>query len=107
MAVGAERFPPFDQQRIDRAAKAVRSQGGDGALLDAAGIAAFFSAMTIMVDATGHKNPFINKARGFMDRLVKLRKKFGRCLVPGFFFLLLLVLLGLCTAIVLAVRVVI
>jgi len=94
-AVGAERFPlerdgVNEQTRIDRAA--------DGALLDAAGIAAAFAAMTIMVDATGHWNPFIPKVRPIMEKLVRMRKKVGPCLIPLMLFAVLLLLLGLCAA---------
>ena len=39
-AMGAERFGEASaaSERIDRAAAALRAQGGDGALLDAAGV---------------------------------------------------------------------
>lgn len=102
-AVGAERFPlerdgVNEQTRIDRAAAALRAKGGDGALLDAAGIAAAFAAMTIMVDATGHWNPFIPKVRPIMEKLVRMRKKVGPCLIPLMLFAVLLLLLGLCAA---------
>lgn len=84
-AVGAERFPlerdgVNEQTRIDRAAAGLRAKGGDGALLDAAGIAAAFAV------------------RPIMEKLVRMRKKVGPCLIPLMLFAVLLLLLGLCAA---------
>jgi len=71
------------QARLDIATAALRAKGGDHALLDAAGVVAFFSAMTIMVDATGHNNPFMPKITRVMERVVDVKKKVAGWLLPA------------------------
>mmetsp|Transcript_56086 Transcript_56086/g.163876 ORF Transcript_56086/g.163876 Transcript_56086/m.163876 type:complete len:129 (-) Transcript_56086:181-567(-) len=78
-AMGSERLrstgrlPP--KERVNAAADALGKAGGDLCLLDAAGVIAFFSTMTIMVDSAGHSNKAFGRVGRLFTGLVWARRK--------------------------------
>lgn len=76
-ALGSERYENPD---FIKAAAALRAHG-DQVLLDAAGVAAFFAANTVMVDATGHKggDSMIKMLLKIADYKVRLNRYCSCC----------------------------
>eukprot|EP00439_Symbiodinium_sp_Y106_P014564 s4818_g2.t1 len=122
-----ERDGVNEQTRIDRAAAGLRAKGGDGALLDAAGgweefihshaVLLIYIYILYCCGFRGHDHHgrchgtlesihpestaavFLrDRVRPIMEKLVRMRKKVGPCLIPLMLFAVLLLLLGLCAA---------
>mmetsp|Transcript_99498 Transcript_99498/g.319287 ORF Transcript_99498/g.319287 Transcript_99498/m.319287 type:complete len:133 (+) Transcript_99498:1008-1406(+) len=98
-AIGGERLPApiagvaTREAQLDEAAAALRKVAGEHVLLDAAGVIAFFSAMTCVVDATGHKNFAIaDRMETMVSRVSAIRRRTRGKLLP--FVLLASGLLG-------------
>mmetsp|Transcript_99496 Transcript_99496/g.319277 ORF Transcript_99496/g.319277 Transcript_99496/m.319277 type:complete len:131 (+) Transcript_99496:1008-1400(+) len=96
-AIGRER-PPIAgvatrKAQLDEVVAALRKVAGEHALLDAAGVIAFFSAMTCVLDATGHKNFAIKDwMETMVSRVSAIRRRTRGKLLP--FVLLASGLLG-------------
>lgn len=66
-----------DQSRLIQAAAALRSVD-EQLLLDAAAVAAFFSTMTRVVDATGQRNAAFDKAAAVVTAVLDIKRGLRR-----------------------------
>jgi len=85
VAMANERLPADDdgvnfQERVDAAIEDLRSAAGEHVLADTAATVAFFAAMTITVDATGHSGPELPR---LIKRVAWLRSQFDAIAFPA------------------------
>mmetsp|Transcript_42407 Transcript_42407/g.112234 ORF Transcript_42407/g.112234 Transcript_42407/m.112234 type:complete len:128 (-) Transcript_42407:376-759(-) len=95
LAVGSEREQAPGSGRVCEASRRLRESAGEHTLLDAAGIVGMFAAMTIVVDANGHRMPkAMTAVLGPVIKCAQLSRRTRGWLLPG-----ALALLGACVAV--------
>ncbi|CAK9037783.1 unnamed protein product [Durusdinium trenchii] len=69
--------PP--EQRVDRCIQALKEAAGEEVLAEAAAVVAMFSAMTIVVDATGQTSKEMAKIQPAVSRMLRWKKTLAAC----------------------------
>jgi len=78
--MGNERMPavpgqPSPWDVVDQCAAALKEAAGPEILANAAGVVALFAAITIPVDASGHKSLAMARIQPVMNRIVRWTRK--------------------------------